>query len=217
MFSPSSHHFLNHVQILVSLLIWPYRERKEDWLRLILVILFDLLILVEDGAACQETVCELRLGNYTRHDPTTIECVADNSKSTRISKVFHVDVYCKRQSMWSNRSMIIVARLDPPKVITNLRTFTGSRSIDILLECSSISNPPGSIIWLDDQREEIHPDQQPYTIKVTNQSSALSFSVVCDHFDCHWRHLRLFSSRRKAIQPSLTTVVATILLEWMKS
>ena len=61
------------------------RRRTEDLLS----------ISVADGEACQETVCELRLANYTRHDATIIECVADNGKSTRISKVFHVDVYCK--------------------------------------------------------------------------------------------------------------------------
>jgi hypothetical protein len=40
---------------------------------------------VGDSKGCQDTVCELRLGNYTRNDPTIIECVADNGKSTRIS------------------------------------------------------------------------------------------------------------------------------------
>jgi hypothetical protein len=50
---------------------------------------------VGDSTGCQDTVCELRLANYSRNDPTIIECVADNEKSTRISKVFNVDVYCK--------------------------------------------------------------------------------------------------------------------------
>lgn len=54
-----------------------------------------LFIPVGDGAGCNETVCELRLANYSRHDPSVIECVADNHKSTRISKVFHVDVHCE--------------------------------------------------------------------------------------------------------------------------
>ncbi|CAF5125216.1 unnamed protein product, partial [Rotaria sp. Silwood1] len=77
-----------------------------------------------DGTSCQDTICELRLGNYSRHDPTVIECVADNEKSTRISKIFNVDVYY------------------PPKLTTNIRTFTGSNSIDVLLHCTSVSNPP---------------------------------------------------------------------------
>jgi len=50
---------------------------------------------VGDGTGCQDKICELRLGNYSRNDPKIIECVADNEKSTRISKVFNVDVYCK--------------------------------------------------------------------------------------------------------------------------
>jgi len=44
---------------------------------------------------CREPICELFLGNYTRHDPTIIECIADNEKSSRISKVFNIDVFCK--------------------------------------------------------------------------------------------------------------------------
>jgi hypothetical protein len=44
---------------------------------------------------CREPICEIFLGNYTRHDPTIIECIADNEKSSRISKVFNIDVYCK--------------------------------------------------------------------------------------------------------------------------
>lgn len=51
--------------------------------------------LVGDGTGCREPVCELHLGNYTRYDPTIIECVADNEKSSRISKIFHIDVHCK--------------------------------------------------------------------------------------------------------------------------
>lgn len=58
-------------------------------------VFFLSFILVNEGKACQDSVCELRLGNYSRNDPAIIECVADNEKSTRISKIFHVDVYCK--------------------------------------------------------------------------------------------------------------------------
>lgn len=61
--------------------------------------IFCFLFLVTDGTGCQDTVCELRLGNYSRKDPTIIECVADNEKSTRISKIFNVDVYCKFDKM----------------------------------------------------------------------------------------------------------------------
>ncbi len=53
------------------------------------------MILVGDGTGCQDKICELHLGNYSRNDPTIIECVADNEKSTRISKVFNVDIHCK--------------------------------------------------------------------------------------------------------------------------
>jgi hypothetical protein len=59
------------------------------------ICLFFFSILVGDGAGCQDKICELQLGNYSRNDPTIIECVADNEKSTRISKVFNVDVHCK--------------------------------------------------------------------------------------------------------------------------
>lgn len=55
----------------------------------------DMSLLVSDGRGCHDPVCEIHLGNYTRHDPTIIECVADNGKSTRVSKVFQVDVHCK--------------------------------------------------------------------------------------------------------------------------
>ncbi len=50
---------------------------------------------VGDGTGCRKRVCEIYLGNYTRHDPTVIECIADNEKSSRISKVFNIDVLCK--------------------------------------------------------------------------------------------------------------------------
>ncbi|CAF1169112.1 unnamed protein product [Rotaria sordida] len=112
-----------------------------------------------DGASCQDTICELRLGNYSRNDPTIIECVADNEKSTRISKVFNVDVHY------------------PPKLTTNVRTFTGSRSIDVLIHCASIANPPASIIWLDNNKQSIINDSNIYNIKKVDQSSTLSFSV----------------------------------------
>ncbi len=48
-----------------------------------------------DETGCREPICDLYLGNYTRHDPTMIECIADNEKSSRISKVFNIDVFCK--------------------------------------------------------------------------------------------------------------------------
>ena len=50
---------------------------------------------VSDDRGCHDIICELHLGNYTRHDPSIIECIADNGKSSRISKVFHIDVFCK--------------------------------------------------------------------------------------------------------------------------
>lgn len=137
-----------------------------------------LLILVNDGTTCQETVCELRLANYSRNDPSLIECIADNGKSTRVSKVFHVDVHCKskRKSLWkcfNDRSF----DADAPQLVINIRKFTGTRTIDILLQCSSISNPPATISWLDEHRHPIE-DSSTYKIKVTNQSSTLSFIVV---------------------------------------
>jgi hypothetical protein len=55
----------------------------------------EFIVLVGDGKGCRDTICELHFGNYTRHDPTVIECIADNDKSTRISKVFHIDVFCR--------------------------------------------------------------------------------------------------------------------------
>jgi hypothetical protein len=54
-----------------------------------------LFYLVGDGTGCHDTICEIYLGNYTRHDPGVIECIADNEKSTRISKIFNIDVLCK--------------------------------------------------------------------------------------------------------------------------
>lgn len=133
------------------------------------------LILVNNGTPCQENVCELHRANYTRNDPTIIECIAENGKSTRVSKVFHVDVHCEWPKAGSMEN--IVRCLDPPKIITNLRTFTGMRTIDVHLQCSSISNPPGSILWLDDQHLPIR-DASIYTIRQSNQTSDLVFSVV---------------------------------------
>ncbi len=134
-----------------------------------------------DGTGCQDTVCELRLGNYSRNDPTIIECVADNEKSTRISKVFNVDVHCKFKK---NRfqSIFEVLFLDAPTLITTIRTLTGSRSIDVLLQCLAIANPPASISWLDENKQEIN-NPHTYNIKTINQSSTLSFSVVCYSID----------------------------------
>jgi hypothetical protein len=131
---------------------------------------------VGNGTGCQDPVCELNLGNYTRHDPTTIECIADNEKSTRISKVFHIEIFrkLKKNKFYSSEEFFIV--LDPPKIITNVRTLTGSKSINVFLECSSVGNPLPSIVWLDDNRQEINT-YHSYTIKTTNQSSILSFSV----------------------------------------
>jgi len=63
-------------------------------------------------------------------------------------------------------------------LITTVRAFTGSRSIDVLLQCSSIANPPGTIVWLDQDKEEIN-NSNLYTIKTNDQSSTLTFSVVC--------------------------------------
>lgn len=72
--------------------------------------------------------------------------------------------------------------LDAPKLLTNVRTFTGSRNIDVLLQCSSIANPPAAIVWLDENKQEID-NPQHYKIKTINQSSTLSFSIVGDrHF-----------------------------------
>jgi len=50
---------------------------------------------VGDGTGCQEQVCDIFLGNYTRHDPTVIECIADNEQTNRIAKVFNIDIHCK--------------------------------------------------------------------------------------------------------------------------
>ena len=60
------------------------------------MILF--FFVVGDGTGCRDATCEIYLGNYTRDDPTIIECIADNEKSSRISKIFNIDVLCK----WHN-------------------------------------------------------------------------------------------------------------------
>jgi hypothetical protein len=133
---------------------------------------------VGDGTGCQDKICELRLGNYSRNDPKIIECVADNEKSTRISKVFNVDVYCKLNKNNFESIFFLSFFLDAPKLTTNVRTLTGSRSIDVFLQCSSIANPSASIIWFDDNKQEIN-NSHIYNIKTINQSSILSFSVVC--------------------------------------
>lgn len=57
--------------------------------------LLKFYFLVGDGTGCGGSVCELHLGNYTRHDPTIIECIADSEKSNRIAKVFNIDVFRK--------------------------------------------------------------------------------------------------------------------------
>ncbi|CAF1247805.1 unnamed protein product [Adineta ricciae] len=128
-------------------------------------------ISLADGLACNDTVCELRLENYTRNDPNIIECVADNEKSTRISKIFNVDVHY------------------PPKLTTNTQTYTRAKRIDIIIQCSSIANPPASILWLDDTKRELN-HSHIYDIKTINHTSTLSFSVFpYEHslvmFYCH--------------------------------
>ncbi len=66
--------------------------------------------------------------------------------------------------------------VDPPKITTTVRTSTGSKGIDIFIECSSIANPSPSISWFDDNQQEIH-NYHSYTIKNDKQSSILSLSV----------------------------------------
>ncbi|CAF1536962.1 unnamed protein product [Rotaria magnacalcarata] len=121
------------------------------------------LISLSNGTVCQATKCELHLVNYTRYDPKIIECIADNEKSTRISKVVHIDVYY------------------PPKVTTHVRTLIRSTSIDVFLECSADANPTPLITWLDDNRQEIN-DYNFYTMKTNNLSSILSFSVFSNEY-----------------------------------
>ena len=134
------------------------------------------LLLVGDGNGCRETICEIFLGNYSRHDPMMIECIADNEKSNRISKIFNIDVYCMCERMDFILYENVILNLDPPKIITNIRTLLGVKSIDVFLECSSIGNPLPTITWFDDNQEEIN-DYQFYTIQIKNYTSILAFSV----------------------------------------
>jgi hypothetical protein len=92
--------------------------------------------------------------------------------------------------------------LDAPKLLTNVRTFTGSRNIDVLLQCSSIANPPAAIFWLDENKQEID-NPQHYKIKTINQSSTLSFSIVGDRHFIEKKNHRKFSyfSFHKNIHP----------------
>lgn len=53
---------------------------------------------VSDKDSCLNNICDLQLANYTRNDPSLIECIADNKKSTRISRIFHIDVQCKMEA-----------------------------------------------------------------------------------------------------------------------
>ncbi len=66
--------------------------------------------------------------------------------------------------------------LDPPKIITSIRTLPSSKSVDVFIECSSIANPTPTISWFDDNQQEIN-NYQLYTIKQINQTSILSFTV----------------------------------------
>ncbi|CAF1446434.1 unnamed protein product [Adineta steineri] len=118
----------------------------------------DKHIVLGDGADCLDKTCEMNWINFTRDNPTLIECIADNKKSSRISKVFNIDV------------------LYPPTIKTNVRTLIGSKNIEVFIECLSIANPSPSIIWFDDNRQEI-ADHRLYTIKYENQSSILSFLI----------------------------------------
>ncbi|UJR10324.1 hypothetical protein I4U23_014530 [Adineta vaga] len=122
----------------------------------------DKHIFLSDGEGCLDKKCEIHLLNFTRDDPDIVECIADNQKSSRISKVFMIDV------------------LYPPKIITNVRTLLSSKNTEIFLECLSLANPSPTTIWLDDDRSEIHTDHL-YTIKQENQSSILSFSTAEIH------------------------------------
>jgi hypothetical protein len=81
--------------------------------------------------------------------------------------------------------------LDAPKLLTNVRTFAGSRSIDVLLQCSSIANPPAAIVWLDNNKQEID-NSQYYKIKTINQSSTLSFSIVGKFYFIEKKNLKNF-------------------------
>lgn len=56
---------------------------------------FLFLFSVGDGRPCREQICWIHLPNYTRHDPNIIECIAETERSSRISKIFKIDVFCK--------------------------------------------------------------------------------------------------------------------------
>lgn len=135
-------------------------------------------LLVSDDRGCHDIVCELHLGNYTRHDPSIIECVADNGKSTRVSKVFHIDVFCQLDLLPPQFDGLMNSALisDPPQVITYVRALTGLRTSEIFLECSTMGNPLPVITWLDDDDQEIRPNHF-YSIQKTNHSSILSFTI----------------------------------------
>jgi hypothetical protein len=142
--------------------------------------------LVDEGTGCLDRICELHLANYTRDDPTIVECIANNEKSTPISKVFNIDVLCKLNKSCDYYILIL---LDPPKLTTNVRTLIGAKNIEVFLECLSIANPLSSIFWLDNNQQEI-TDYEFYTIKTDNQSSILSFSISLPEtstelFYCH--------------------------------
>ena len=88
----------------MPLVTWFYRTnngQRVSCMQLIdskskLSITSNTIFSVSNRTSCQKRICELHLSNYTRYDPKIIECVADNKKSIRISKVFHIDVLCKK-------------------------------------------------------------------------------------------------------------------------
>lgn len=110
---PSPTHFLDPIQI-ISMCVLPLLS-SDSWTLIRTTKIGKIIrltncvnnfsqtlffnFLVNNGTTCQEDVCELHLANYTRNDPSIIECLAENGKSARISKVFHIDVHCK----WSKR------------------------------------------------------------------------------------------------------------------
>lgn len=81
------------------------------------------------------------------------------------------------------------------------------RTIDVHLQCSSISNPPSSILWLDDQRRSI-PETSIYTMKTSNQTSDLSFTVVRSCFlllgNNKWTVFLYVSFQSPEDQPTVT-------------
>ena len=133
-----------------------------------------VLLSVGDGTPCRERLCHIHLPNYTRHDPSIIECIAENEKSSRISKIFKIDVFCK--NLQASSPDPIPSIVDPPKIITHIRTLTKKRNIDVRIECSSIANPSPTISWFDENQQEL-VDSSLYTIEKNNHSSMLLFSV----------------------------------------